>query len=106
MRLWLWVARSRGDAVVVRSYIRVVSRRGKFFERLMEGRADAAMDFERLCELLRWIGFDEHVRGDHHVFSMAGIAERINLQPAGRHAKAYQVRQVRDILRRQGVVVE
>jgi len=84
----------------------LVGRRGKFCEKLMAGQSDATIDFDQLCELLRWLGFDEHVHGDHHVFSMIGMIERINLQPKGRHAKGYQVRQVRDMLRSQGMHVE
>ena len=87
-------------------YIDVVSKRGKFFEKLMSGQSDTSIAFGQLCELLRWLGFDEHVRGDHHIFSMSGVQERINLQPSGRAAKGYQVRQVRDMLIRQRMSVE
>jgi len=38
--------------------------------------------------------------------SMTAVEERINLQPAGRQAKTYQVRQVRDMRRRQEMRVE
>jgi hypothetical protein len=37
-------------------------------------------------------------RGSHHVFRHPDVTERINLQADGRHAKVYQVRQVRRIL--------
>jgi len=56
------------------------------------------MPFEDLCRILASLGFVESVRGSHHVFRRAGVAERINLQRDGRHAKVYQVRQVRRIL--------
>jgi len=54
-----------------------MSNRGKFFERLMSGTSDRAVDFGQLCELLRWLGFTERVRGSHHVFTMAGVEELI-----------------------------
>lgn len=56
------------------------------------------MPFEDLCRILAKLGFVETVRGSHHVFRRAGVAERINLQREGRHAKVYRVRQVRRIL--------
>ena len=42
-------------------------------------------------------GFEERVRGSHHVFRRAGVFELINLQRDGSKAKVYQVRQVRAI---------
>jgi len=36
----------------------------------------------------------------HHIFVKEGVEELINLQREGTNAKAYQVRQVRAILRR------
>jgi len=48
--------------------------------------------------LLIRLGFDERVKGSHHIFSRNGIDELINLQPKGGKAKAYQVKQVRDVL--------
>jgi len=39
-----------------------------------------------------------HIKGSHHIFSREGIDEIINLQPDGSKAKAYQVKQIRDIM--------
>ena len=44
------------------------------------------------------IGFDERNRGDHHIFTLAGVEEIVNLQPRGAKAKPYQVEQVRKLL--------
>jgi hypothetical protein len=45
------------------------------------------------------MGFDERIKGDHHIFTKSGIAEIINLQPLkDGSAKAYQVKQVRGII--------
>lgn len=38
------------------------------------------------------------VKGNHHILTKEGVAEIINLQPIGRMAKPYQVKQVRGIL--------
>ena len=42
--------------------------------------------------------FDERIRGDHHIFSRDGVEEILNLQPRGSLAKAYQVKQVRNVI--------
>ena len=72
----------------------------EILDRVLSGRSDAAIDFDDLRSLLRRIGFEERARGSHHVFRRAGVEERVNLQRDGRHAKVYQVRQVRAVLRR------
>ncbi len=35
--------------------------------------------FIDLCQLLTRLGFDERIKGDHHIFTMIGIDEIINL---------------------------
>ncbi len=62
------------------------------------------MPLDDLCRILVSHGFVETVRGSHHVFRRAGVAERINLQREGRLAKVYQVRQVRRILIANGLI--
>jgi len=52
---------------------------------------------------LRRIGFVETISGSHHVFRKAGSGI-INLQPAGKHAKGYQVKQVRRVLSDAGLL--
>jgi predicted RNA binding protein YcfA (HicA-like mRNA interferase family) len=49
---------------------------------------------------MRRLGFDERTRGSHHFFRRPGVEERINLQRDGKHAKVYQVRQVRAVILR------
>lgn len=75
-----------------------MTRWNKLLERILRGTSDANISFNELCELLRRLGFDERVRGDHHIFSMVGIAEILNLQPKKAKAKSYQVKQVRDVI--------
>ena len=70
----------------------------KLILRILRGSSDANIAFMDLCELLKKLGFYEHVRGSHHVFRREGIEEKINLQKDGSKAKPYQVRQVRTIL--------
>jgi len=62
---------------------------------VLSGTADANIRFEDLRSLLGALGFAERIKGDHHIYSKAGVAEILNLQPRGSLAKAYQVKQVR-----------
>ena len=67
-------------------------------DQVLNGRSDANVRFSDLCALLRSLNFEERVRGSHHIFTLEGVEEIINLQPKGAGAKAYQVRQVRGII--------
>ncbi len=49
-------------------------------------------------QLLRRLGFEERIRGSHHIFTKEGIEEILNLQPKGSQVKAYQVKQVRTVI--------
>jgi hypothetical protein len=67
--------------------------------KVLAGSSDKNIRFEDLRGLLLSLGFDERVRGSHHIFFRSGVEEIINLQPReGGMAKPYQVRQVRNIL--------
>lgn len=67
-------------------------------EKILAGSADANVEFSALCQLLVRLGFNERVKGGHHIFTREGVDEIINLQPKGGKAKPYQVKQVRGIL--------
>ena len=70
----------------------------KLLGSILSGRSDANIDFSELCTLLRSLGFQERVRGSHHIFYREGVQEIVNLQPRGSKAKPYQVKQVRNII--------
>ncbi len=70
----------------------------KALDRILRGTSDANTRFDELCDVLKNLGFQERIRGDHHIFSREGTAEILNLQPKGRQAKPYQVRQVRNVI--------
>lgn len=72
--------------------------RDKTLDRVIRGTCDAAVGFAELCGLLRRVGFEERIRGSHHIFTRADVAEILNLQPRGHQAKPYQVRQVRQVI--------
>ena len=71
--------------------------RSRLMQRILDERSAANVRFSDLCALLRRLGFDERIRGGHHVFRKPGV-ERINLQRFGSDAKPYQVRQVRRVI--------
>jgi predicted RNA binding protein YcfA (HicA-like mRNA interferase family) len=77
-----------------------MSQADRLLLRILRGTSDANIPFEGLCQLLRRLGFDERIRGSHHIFTKEGVEEIVNLQPKGRQAKPYQVKQVRAVLLR------
>ena len=70
----------------------------KLRQRILAGGMDANVEFSSLCHLLVRLGFDQRVKGSHHIFTKKGVEEILNLQPKGNKAKSYQVNQVRGIL--------
>ncbi|MEK6303753.1 MAG: type II toxin-antitoxin system HicA family toxin [Acidobacteriota bacterium] len=67
---------------------------------ILRGASDANISFEDLCGLLRHLGFDERIRGSHHIFTKEDVADILNLQPKASKAKPYQVKQVRRVIAR------
>lgn len=67
---------------------------------ILQGTSDANIHFGELCSLLRKLGFEERIRGDHHVFTKDDVPEIINIQPKGSKAKVYQIKQIRGIVLR------
>jgi hypothetical protein len=71
----------------------------RILEKVLVGLSDKNIRFGELRNLVLSLGFDERIRGDHHIFTQAGVAEILNLQPLrDGMAKAYQVKQVRSII--------
>jgi len=70
----------------------------KLYEHIMLRRSDSNVPFNGLCTLLKRLGFEERIRGDHHIFAMSQVEEILNLQPKSGRAKPYQVQQVRGVI--------
>jgi len=70
----------------------------KLFTSVLSGRSDQSIRFNELTHLLLAMGFNERINGDHHIFYRQDIEEILNLQPKGSQAKAYQVKQVRNLI--------
>jgi predicted RNA binding protein YcfA (HicA-like mRNA interferase family) len=75
-----------------------MTQKEKLIRAILDGLSDKNIDFNELCNLLKSLGFGEHIRGNHHIFRKEDVVERINLQKDGTKAKAYQVKQVRNLL--------
>jgi len=70
----------------------------KVLSKILSGASDANISFSDLRALLIKLGFEERVRGSHHVFRKSGIFDKVNLQREGNNAKPYQVKQVRSVI--------
>ena len=80
------------------------SRDLRFLRRVLIGRSDANIRFDDIRRLLVTLGFEERIRGSHHIFTKIGVLEILNLQPRGAMAKPYQVRQIRRVIIEYGMV--
>jgi HicA-like toxin of HicAB toxin-antitoxin system len=70
----------------------------KIIQKVLSGSADRNIEFNDLCNLLETLGFNNRIKGSHHIYFKQGIEEIINLQPLNNKAKPYQVKQVRELL--------
>ena len=70
----------------------------KIIKKLLSGFSDRNMDFDELRSLLMKLGFEERIKGSHHIYFKEGIEEIINIQPINGKAKPYQVKQVRELV--------
>ncbi|MBK7357633.1 MAG: hypothetical protein IPI45_14195 [Saprospiraceae bacterium] len=44
------------------------------------------------------LGFEVRIKGSHYIYYKESIQEIINIQEIGGHSKAYQVKQIREII--------
>ncbi len=75
-----------------------MTQQDKLLAKILSGASDANISFEKLCQLLLNLGFDERIRGSHHIFTREDVEEILNLQPKKGKAKVYQVKQVREVI--------
>lgn len=64
----------------------------------MIGNSDTNIPFMNLVGLLKQMKFDLRIKGSHYIFSKDGIEEIVNIQEVNGKAKAYQVKQIREII--------
>ena len=70
----------------------------KIMDLVLQGRSDNNLTFVDICALLKGLGFEERIRGDHYIFTRHDVEEIINIQPKGSKTKAYQVKQIEAII--------
>lgn len=71
----------------------------EILNRIITGLSDKNIRFSALIKLISGLGFDERIKGDHHIFTRNNVVEIINIQPLKNgKAKAYQVKQIRSII--------
>ena len=76
-----------------------MSKASKTLADILTVRSDANIPFADLCHLLERAGFTRRQGGGSHaIFHKTGVEEILNLQPLGSKAKAYQVKQVRNMI--------
>ena len=70
----------------------------KLILKLLSGLSDTNFSFNELCTILIRIGFKERIKGSHHIFCKNEVSEIVNIQSKDGKAKAYQIKQVRNII--------
>lgn len=73
------------------------------YDLVMSGKSDTNIRFADFRNLILSYGFAERIKGDHYVYKRNDIIERIVIQPLGNKAKAYQVKQVRNLFNKYGL---
>ena len=75
----------------------------KILAAVLDAGRDNNILFTDLQRLLDYLGFEHRTRGSHFIYWHDDIEEIINIQPDGSKAKAYQVKQVRNIIWKYGL---
>jgi predicted RNA binding protein YcfA (HicA-like mRNA interferase family) len=71
----------------------------KIISKILSGSSDKNVKFQELLTILKSFKFEERIKGSHHIFYRKDIEEIINIQAdKNGNAKAYQVKQVREII--------
>lgn len=75
----------------------------KIYDKIMQGNSDNNIRFADFRNLIISFGFVERIKGDHYVYKRDDIPEGIVIQPLSNKAKAYQVKQVRNLFNKYGL---
>lgn len=68
-----------------------VSQKYKLYKRLIAGKS---LTFREFCQVIEAFGFVlDRTSGSHHIYQRPGVVEQLNVQPVGKDAKPYQIRQ-------------
>lgn len=75
-----------------------MSKHDKTLIKLLRGMQDSNIGFDELRTLLLRLGFEERIKGSHHILVKKGVEEILNIQPKSGKAKPYQVKQIRNLI--------
>ena len=70
----------------------------KVLQDVLSGNKDKNIRFNDFRILIKKLGFNERIKGDHFIYKRKDFPERINIQPDGNMAKSYQVKQIRNLI--------
>ena len=84
--------------MVLRPTGEIMNQYEKLLLSILSGTRDKNLLFSDLRAVLERLGFQCRIKGNHFIYTKAGIEEIINIQPMGNMAKPYQVKQVRGII--------
>lgn len=63
---------------------------------IIEG--NTSVPFSDIQFFLDKLGFSGRCKGDHYIYTLDGVNDIINIQPDGKNAKKYQVKQIKKIV--------
>jgi len=80
-----------------------MSRRDKLLEKAISSPSN--LRFDEVCSLAEEFGFIHRGgKGSHRIYKRAGVSRPMNFQNDGGKAKAYQVKQLLEVLRELGEI--
>lgn len=65
---------------------------------ILRGSSDSNIPFTDLSYILNLLEFELRIKGGHFIYTHPLMIEIVNIQPIGNKAKAYQVKQVRNLI--------
>ena len=63
---------------------------------IIEG--NTSVSFSDIRYFIEKLGFSGRCKGDHFIYTLDGVSDIINIQPDGKNAKKYQVKQIKQIV--------
>ena len=80
--------------------------RRRLFRRISVGAVNNVA-FDDLVDLLAGFGFElVRINGSHHILIHPDLEESLNIQPLGRQAKPYQIRQILRLVQQHNLHLE
>jgi predicted RNA binding protein YcfA (HicA-like mRNA interferase family) len=84
-----------------------MTKKSKLINKILSGKADQSITFNELVKVLELLNFESRIKGSHYIFYKDEVEEIINIQAKkDNKAKAYQVKQVRDLIHKYNLYAE